>query len=59
MKRFREHMMTTHPLRLKHKAAFWLDEASYLADGGATTQGTEKDASTAENAPSRREKARN
>jgi hypothetical protein len=54
MKRFREYMMTTHPLRPKqNKAAFVIDEASYLADGGATTQGYEKDASIAENAPSR------
>lgn len=59
MKRFREYMMTTHPLRPKHNAAFVIDEASYLADGGATTQGIEKDASIAENAPSRRAKPRN
>jgi hypothetical protein len=59
MKQFREHMMTTHPLRFKHKAAFVIDEASYLADGGATTQGNERDASIAETAPSRRAKPRN
>jgi hypothetical protein len=41
MKHFQEYMMTTHPLRPKqNKAAFVIDEASYLADGGATTHVT-------------------
>lgn len=53
MKRFREHMMTNHPLRSgKHKAAFVADGASDLAEGGATTQGNDRDASHAEIAPS-------
>jgi hypothetical protein len=52
-------MMTTHPLRFKHKAAFVIDEALYLADGGATTQGNERDASIVETALSRRAKPRN
>ena len=53
MKRFREHMMTNHPLRSgKHKAAFVSDGASNLAEGGATTQSTDRDASRAESAPS-------
>jgi hypothetical protein len=59
MKRFREYIMTTHPLRPKHRAAFVVDEASYLANGGATTQGIEKDASIAENALSKRDNTRN
>jgi hypothetical protein len=29
--------MTTYLLRPKHRAAFVVDEALYLADGGATT----------------------
>jgi hypothetical protein len=54
MKRFREHMMTYHPLRSgRHKAAFVSDDASYLAEGGATTQSNDRDASHAESAPSK------
>ena len=59
MKRFREYMMTTHPLRPKHRAAFIVDKALYLANSGATTQGIKKDASIAENAPSKRDNTRN
>ena len=61
MKRFREHMMTNHPLRSgKHKAAFVADDASYLAEGGATTQGNDRDASHSESAPSKnRDRPRN
>jgi hypothetical protein len=59
MKRFREYIITTHPLRPKHRAAFVVNKALYLANGGATTQGIEKDASTAENALSKRDNTRN
>jgi hypothetical protein len=53
MKRFREHMMTNHPLRSgKHKAAFVADEASFLA-GGESNQSIEGDAQHAESAPSK------
>lgn len=53
MKRFREHMMTNHPLRSgKHKATFVADEASYLA-GGESNQSYEGDAQHAESAPSK------
>lgn len=59
MKRFREHMMANHPLRSgKHKAAFVSDDASYLAEGGATTQSNGRDASYAESAPSNRNRGR-
>lgn len=59
MKRFREHMMTNHPLRSgKHKAAFVSDDASYLAEGGATIQSNGRDASYAESAPSNRNRGR-
>ena len=58
MKRFREHMMTNHPLRSgKHKAAFVADEASFLA-GGASNQSTEGDAQPAESAPSTKNRSR-
>jgi hypothetical protein len=59
MKRFREYIMTTHLLRPKHRAAFVVDEALYLADGSATTQGIKKDASIVENALSKRDNTRN
>jgi hypothetical protein len=53
MKRFREHMMTNHPLRTgKHKAAFVADDASFLA-GGESNQSHEGDAQHAESAPSK------
>jgi hypothetical protein len=56
MKRFREHMSVHHPLRSgKHRAGAFAtaDDASFLAEGGATTQGSKRDASTAaESAPS-------
>jgi hypothetical protein len=56
MKRFREHMSVHHPLRLgKHRAGAFAtaDDASFLAEGGATTQGSKRDASTAaKSAPS-------
>lgn len=59
MKRFREHMMANHPLRSgKHKAAFVSDEASFLAEGGAATQGNDGDAYHAESAPSNRNRGR-
>ncbi|KAF9728657.1 gag protein [Paraphaeosphaeria minitans] len=59
MKRFREHMMTFYPLRSgKHKAAFVSDNASYLAEGGATTQSNDRDASHVESAPSNRNRGR-
>ena len=59
MKRVREHMMTNHPLRSgKHKVIFVNDDVSYLAEGGATTQGTERDASRAEIAPSNENRGR-
>jgi hypothetical protein len=56
MKRFREHMSVHHPLRSgKHRAGAFAtaDDASFLAEGGATTQGSKRDASSAaESAPS-------
>ncbi|PVH91567.1 hypothetical protein DM02DRAFT_606418 [Periconia macrospinosa] len=59
MKRFREHMMANHPLRSgKHKAAFVSDNASYLAEGGATIQSNGRDAPHAESAPSNRNRGR-
>jgi len=53
MKRFREYMALTHPIKGKqHKGAFAAAEPS-LAAGGASTQGTDRDAShAAEDAPS-------
>ena len=54
MKRFREHMMANHPLRSgRHIAAFVSDDASYLAEGGAITQSSDRDTSHAESAPSK------
>lgn len=53
MKRFREHMIANHPLRIgKHKAAYAVDDASFLA-GGESNQSTEGDARHAESAPSK------
>jgi hypothetical protein len=54
VKRFGEHMMIYHPLRSgKHRAALAAGDASFLAEGGETTQSNERDASTAESAPSK------
>ena len=57
MKRFREHMSLHHPLKtVNKKQAFCAgaDESSFLAAGGATTQGSQRDASAAtESAPSK------
>lgn len=52
MKRFREHMMMHHPLRSGKHRAFMADDASFLAEGGATSQSNEGDAQHAESAPS-------
>jgi hypothetical protein len=37
IQRFREHMMTNYPLRLGKHKVFVSDDASFLADGGAST----------------------
>jgi len=51
MKRYREYMVMNHPLGSgKHKAVSVSDGASYLAEGDATTQSTDRDASQAESA---------
>lgn len=56
MKRFREYMSLNHPLKpVYKKQAFFAeaDDSSFLAEGGATTQDSQKDASAAmESAPS-------
>jgi hypothetical protein len=54
MKRFQEHMMTNHPLRLgKHKATFnAASDASFLASG-ESNQSTKGDAQHAKSAPSK------
>lgn len=44
MKRFREHMMVHHPLRLGKHKAFMANDALFLAEGGATSQSNEGDA---------------
>jgi hypothetical protein len=56
MKRFREHMMLSHPLKsVNKKQAFFAgadEDSSFLTADGATIQGTQKDASAAtERAP--------
>jgi hypothetical protein len=55
MKRFREHMGEHHPTKGKQRGgAFVAGDASFLAAGGASTAGTDRDAShAAEDAPSR------
>lgn len=46
MKRFREHMSMNHPIRgRQQRAAFAAGDASFLAAGGASTPGTDRDAS--------------
>jgi hypothetical protein len=54
MKRFRDHMSEHHPTKGKHRGgAFVAGDASFLAAGGASTPGTDRDAShAAEDAPS-------
>ena len=50
IQRFREHMTINHPLRSGKHKAFVADDASFLADGGAPTQGKDRDAYPAESA---------
>jgi hypothetical protein len=54
MKRFREHMSKYHPVKGKYRGgAFVTGDASFLAAGGESTPGTDRDAShAAEDAPS-------
>jgi hypothetical protein len=54
MKRFREHMSEHHPVKGKYRGgAFVTGDASFLAAGGESTPGTDRDAShAAEDAPS-------
>jgi len=54
MKRFREHMSEHHPIKGKYRGgAFVTGDASFLAAGGESTPGTDRDAShAAEDAPS-------
>lgn len=48
MKRFREHMSMNHPIKgRQQRAAFAAGDASFLAAGGASTPGTDRDASRA------------
>lgn len=58
IQRFREHMMTNHPLRSGKHKAFVSDDASFLAEGGASTQGNDGDAHSAESASSKQNRGR-
>ena len=58
MKRFREYIILNHPLRSGKNKAFMADDTSFLADGGATSQGNEGDAQHAESAPSNKNRGR-
>lgn len=44
IQRFREHMMTNHPLRSGKHKAFVADDSSFLVEDGATTQSNDGDA---------------
>jgi hypothetical protein len=58
IQRFREHMMTNHPLRSGKHKTFVSDDASFLAEGGASTQGNDEDAHPAESASSKQNRGR-
>jgi hypothetical protein len=50
IQRFREHMMINRPLRSGKHKVFVADDASFLAEGGAFTQGKDGDAHPAKSA---------